>query len=113
MKIAFSIHEVSRFTGVPAHTIRFWEKDFYLYIRPAKTPGGQRRYCTRDIEIIKRIKRLRYENKYTISGTIDELERTGVRTTSGLLRAEEDNDSKIMPSPNSTDRLVEVGAVES
>lgn len=78
-KIAFSINEVSRLTGVPAHTIRFWEKDFNQYVRPAKTPGGQRRYCAGDIEMIKKIKRLRYQNKYTISGTLEELQRTSVR----------------------------------
>ena len=75
MKIAFSINEVSQLTGVPAYTIRFWEKDFNSYIRPAKTPGGQRRYCMRDIKTIKTIKQLRYEDKYTIAGTIKELAR--------------------------------------
>lgn len=74
-KIAFSINDVSQVTGVPSHTIRFWEKDFNLYLRPAKTPGGQRRYCNKDIEIIRTIKHLRYQDKYTIAGTIKELER--------------------------------------
>lgn len=73
MKIIFSINEVSRLTGVPAHTIRFWEKDFNSYLRPAKTPGGQRRYCMRDIETIKRIKQLRYDDRYTIAGTLKEI----------------------------------------
>jgi DNA-binding transcriptional MerR regulator len=75
MKIVFSINEVSQITGVPAHTIRFWEKDFNEYLKPAKTPGGQRRYCARDIEIIKKIKHLRYQEKYTVAGTLKELDR--------------------------------------
>ncbi|MBI5663588.1 MAG: MerR family transcriptional regulator [Nitrospirae bacterium] len=74
-QLVFSIHEVSQLTGVPSHTIRFWEKGFNVHVRPAKTPGGQRRYCNRDIEIIKIIKRLRYQEKYTIAGAIRELER--------------------------------------
>ena len=74
-KLVFTINEVSEMTGVPAHTVRFWEKDFSSYIRPAKTPGGQRRYCLRDVRIIKQIKHLRYQEKYTIAGTLKELER--------------------------------------
>jgi DNA-binding transcriptional MerR regulator len=92
MKIAFSIHEVSELTGVPAHTIRFWEKDFNSYLRPAKTPGGQRRYCARDIETIKRIKCLRYQDKYTISGTIEELEREDKRAFAGVLHTSTKDD---------------------
>jgi DNA-binding transcriptional MerR regulator len=83
-KIAFSINEVSRLTGVPAHTIRFWEKDFNQYVRPAKTPGGQRRYCAGDIEMIKRIRQLRYQDKYTISGTLEELQREDKRGFAGV-----------------------------
>jgi len=73
MKIVFSIQEVSQLTGVPAHTIRFWEKDFNSYLRPAKTPGGQRRYCRRDIEVIRKIKQLRYGQKFTIAGALKEI----------------------------------------
>ncbi|RJR15171.1 MAG: MerR family transcriptional regulator [Nitrospiraceae bacterium] len=82
-KLVFSIHEVSQITGVNAYTIRFWEKDFNEFIKPVRTPGGQRRYCRKDIEFIKRIKHLRYSDKYTISGTIDELEREDRRVRAG------------------------------
>lgn len=74
MKIVFSINEVSQLTGVPAYTIRFWEKDFNAYLRPAKTPGGQRRYCARDIELIKKIRHLRYQDGYTIAGTLNQID---------------------------------------
>jgi len=70
----FSIKEVSEITGVPAHTIRFWEKDFGMYLKPVRTRGGQRRYSSEDIEIIRKIKHYRYEEKYTIAGTINEIE---------------------------------------
>jgi DNA-binding transcriptional MerR regulator len=86
MKIVFSIHEVSQLTGVPAHTIRFWEKDFNAYLRPAKTLGGQRRYCQSDIEVIRRIKQLRYGQKYTIAGALKEI-RDIVKDTSGDLNS--------------------------
>lgn len=86
MKIAFSIHEVSQLTGVPAHTIRFWEKDFNAYLRPAKTPGGQRRYCMRDIEVIRKIKQLRYGQKFTIAGALKEIKYI-VKNISGDLKS--------------------------
>jgi MerR family transcriptional regulator, heat shock protein HspR len=94
-KLVFSIQEVSQITGVHAHTIRFWEKDFHEYLRPAKTPGGQRRYCMRDIDVIKRIKLLRYQDKYTIAGTINELEREDNMISpgvSGLRKKDEGQD---------------------
>ncbi len=71
----YSINEISQITGLPAHTIRFWEKDFSNYLKPFKTPGGQRRYGDGDIETLKKIKHLRYQDKYTIAGTLKELDR--------------------------------------
>lgn len=73
-KLIFTINEVSQITGVPAYTIRFWEKDFNVYLRPVKTPGGQRRYCARDVEMVKKIKHLRCHEKYTIAETINDME---------------------------------------
>jgi DNA-binding transcriptional MerR regulator len=74
-KLAFTINEVSGLTGVPSHTIRFWEKDFTQFLKPARTPGGQRRYCARHIRIITRIRQLRYQEKYTVAGALEELEK--------------------------------------
>lgn len=73
-KRIFSIREASEITAVPTHTIRFWEKDFSTYLKPSRTDGGQRRYSLEDIEIIKKIKHFRYKEKYTIAGTINELQ---------------------------------------
>ncbi len=64
-------------TGVPAHTIRFWERDFGAFLRPSRTAGRQRRYGPADIEVIEKIKHLRYEEKYTVAGTVRELARDG------------------------------------
>lgn len=70
----FLIKEVSEITGVPSHTIRFWEKDFGTYLKPERTTGGQRRYSDKDIEVIEQIRRFRYEQQYTITGTINQME---------------------------------------
>ncbi|HID30684.1 MAG TPA: MerR family transcriptional regulator [Desulfobacterales bacterium] len=63
-----SIKEASRLTGVPAYTLRFWEKEFQDFLRPPRTPGGQRRFDKKSLEMIQRIKHLVDEEKYSIAG---------------------------------------------
>ena len=57
----FSIGRVSKETGLPASTIRFYEKEFSGYLRLTKTPGGHRRFTARDVEKLKRLHRLTHE----------------------------------------------------
>lgn len=54
----FTISEVAKLTGVPAHTLRSWEKDFKEVFKPQRTVGGQRRYNWDNIETVTRIKDL-------------------------------------------------------
>ncbi len=63
----FRIGEVCKFSGLPAHTLRYWESEFPL-LKPKKTTTGQRIYQRQDLEIIFWIKHLLYEQKYTIDG---------------------------------------------
>ncbi|MGQ9744998.1 MAG: MerR family transcriptional regulator [Dissulfurimicrobium sp.] len=62
----YRIGDVSRMTGVDAHILRYWEKEF-RNIRPHRV-ARQRLYRLEDIELIKRIKELLYEKGYTIAG---------------------------------------------
>lgn len=62
-----TIGEVSQITLVSKHTLRYWEREFNL-LRPIRKSSGQRRYCTKEVELIFRIKDLLYNKKYTISG---------------------------------------------
>lgn len=57
----FSIGQVSKETGLPASTIRFYEKEFGGYLRLTKTPGGHRRFTAKDVEKLKRMHRLTHE----------------------------------------------------
>lgn len=57
----FSIGQVSKETGLPASTIRFYEKEFGGYLRLAKTPGGHRRFTAKDVEKLRRLHRLTHE----------------------------------------------------
>ena len=57
----YTIKQVSNLTELPPSTLRFWEKEFPELLTPVRTHGGQRRYRGENINVIKRIKRLRDE----------------------------------------------------
>jgi DNA-binding transcriptional MerR regulator len=71
-KLYYSISEVSDMTGVKPHILRFWEKDFTT-LRPRKNRAGNRAYRERDIRIVLAIRKLLYEEGYTIKGAQDRL----------------------------------------
>lgn len=71
-KLYYSISEVADLTGVKPHILRFWEKDFSV-LRPRKNRAQNRAYRERDIRIVLAIRRLLYEEKYTIKGARDRL----------------------------------------
>lgn len=66
-KLFFKIGEVSRLTDVKAHVLRYWESEFPM-LNPPKNRADQRVYRKKDIELVLLIKRLLYEENYTISG---------------------------------------------
>lgn len=74
-KVFFKIGEVSRITGVPEHTLRYWEEEFGQ-IRPEKTKSGQRLYRRRDIDLLLQIKQLLWEEKFKIAGARQQLKRS-------------------------------------
>jgi DNA-binding transcriptional MerR regulator len=63
-KIYYSLRETETETGVPASTLRFWEKEFEQ-LNPRKDGHGNRYYTLEDQELIKRIKYIRDELKIT------------------------------------------------
>ncbi len=63
----FFIREVSKLVDVKPHTLRYWENEF-KQLRPARRDSGQRKYTKKDIELILEIRRLLYEEKYSIPG---------------------------------------------
>jgi DNA-binding transcriptional MerR regulator len=66
-KSQFRIGEVSRLTATKPFVLRYWETEFPM-LRPAKTPKGHRLYRREDIETIFEIKRLLYDEGFTIAG---------------------------------------------
>jgi DNA-binding transcriptional MerR regulator len=66
-KLYFRIGEVARLCEVPAYVLRFWENEF-PQLKPNKGGTGQRLYRRRDVEMALRVKRLLYDEGYTIPG---------------------------------------------
>ena len=66
-KLYFRIGEVATLCHLPAYVLRFWESEF-PQLKPVKSSTGQRMYRKRDVEFVVRIKRLLYENGFTIAG---------------------------------------------
>ena len=78
-KIYYSIREVSEITGVEAHVLRFWEKEFPM-LRPRRGRSGNRTYKDRDIEIVQEIRHLLWDQKFTIRGACEQLRKNRKRT---------------------------------
>ncbi len=65
---AVSISAASAITGVEVHTLRYWEREFFEYLHPLRTEGGQRRYRPEDIQVLFTIKRLLRDEMFSIAG---------------------------------------------
>jgi DNA-binding transcriptional MerR regulator len=62
-----TISEVASELDVPQHVLRFWESKF-SQVRPLKRGGGRRYYRPEDIDLLRRIRTLLYDDGYTIKG---------------------------------------------
>ena len=71
-KLYYSISEVSKITSLKQYVLRFWETEF-PDLKPAKNRAGNRIYRLSDIKLIFLIKKLLYEDKYTIEGARQKL----------------------------------------
>ena len=66
-KLFYKIGEVSRIVGAESYVLRYWETEF-PFLSPRKSKSGQRIYTKKDVDLILQIKKLLYEEKYTIDG---------------------------------------------
>ncbi|MGD0306265.1 MAG: MerR family transcriptional regulator [Candidatus Acidiferrales bacterium] len=66
-KTLFRIGEVSRITNTKTFVLRYWETEFPM-LQPVKSPSGHRLYRREDIDTVNEIKRLLYEEGFTIVG---------------------------------------------
>ncbi len=66
-KLYFRIGEVAALCRLPAYVLRFWETEF-PQLKPVKSSTGQRMYRKRDVESVVKIKKLLYDDGFTIAG---------------------------------------------
>ncbi|MBT8336679.1 MAG: MerR family transcriptional regulator [Gemmatimonadetes bacterium] len=79
-KAYYSIGEACDITGLKPHVLRYWESQFKV-LSPTKNRAGNRVFRPKDIELVILVKKLLYEEKYTIEGArqrLLELRQAGV-----------------------------------
>ncbi len=80
IKLFYKIGEASRITKLEPYVLRYWETEF-PFLKPKKGNSGQRLYQKKDIEIILEIKRLLYNEKFTIEGVRRKLTKSYLRVS--------------------------------
>jgi DNA-binding transcriptional MerR regulator len=73
-----TISEVAEQLDLPQHVLRFWETRF-VQIKPLKRGGGRRYYRPQDVDLIKGIRHMLYDQGYTIKGVQKLLRDNGVQ----------------------------------
>jgi DNA-binding transcriptional MerR regulator len=68
----FAISEVSYLCGVKAYVLRYWEQEF-PQLKPVKRRGNRRYYQLQDILLVRQIRKLLYEDGFTIEGARSQL----------------------------------------
>ena len=63
----YRIGEVSRLTALKPFVLRYWETEFPM-LQPVKAPSGHRLYRQEDVDLVLKIKRLLYDEGFTIAG---------------------------------------------
>ena len=91
-KLYYRIREVCEIVGVEAHVLRYWETEFSV-LSPPKNRSGQRTYRPKDIEILLRIRKLLYEDGFTIAGARKQL-------SAGMPKGLNPRESAYAPSRN-------------
>jgi DNA-binding transcriptional MerR regulator len=76
-----TISEVAESLNLPQHVLRFWESRF-PQIKPLKRGGGRRYYRPDDVELLRIIKQLLYDEGYTIKGVQRLFKEQGARAVS-------------------------------
>lgn len=81
-----TISEAGEEAGLPPHVLRFWESKF-AQLKPVKRAGGRRMYRRQDVQLLKGLRRLLYDDGYTIKGAQKYLREHGVASVAALAEA--------------------------
>ena len=96
-KNLFRIGEVSRLTATKQFVLRYWETEFPM-LQPVKSPKGHRLYRREDIETVFVIKRLLYDEGFTIAGARRHLRDQGVEPNGSSSEPATPEDHPAQPS---------------
>ena len=95
----YRIGEVSRLAQLKPFVLRYWETEFPM-LEPVKSPSGHRMYRQEDVDLVFKIKRLLYDEGFTIAGA-----RRHLRENGSASAASESAPSHPTQSENAADLL--------
>ncbi len=98
----YRIGEVSRLTDLQPFVLRYWESEFTM-LEPVKSPSGHRLYRQEDVDMVFKIKRLLYDEGFTIAGARRHLREQGGGDSNG--DGEEDIDAGAVPAADASQLL--------
>lgn len=111
-----TISEAAEELSLPQHVLRFWETRFSS-IKPLKRGGGRRYYRPEDVQLLKGIRHLLYDQGFTIKGVQRILKDKGTRFVIGIgegnpvgalaRHPSEDEDAALVSDPNANSALDE------
>ena len=97
----FTISKTAEIIGVQSHVLRFWEKKFSS-INPKKNLTGRRFYSSNDIKTLLIIKKLLYEDGFTIKGAISVIDK---KNSKDMKNIDDDKNNKL----NKSIKLIQQG----
>lgn len=89
-KLFFKIGEVAHLIGAKTSVLRFWETEFD-FLKPEKTSTGQRLYTKKEVTLILEVKRLLYDEKFTIEGVKKRISSRGKLLVEDTIPANQDD----------------------
>ena len=110
-----SINDVSKRLDVPAHTLRYWEKQFPVAIRPTTGAGGRRYYRAETVEKLIVIRDLLYTHGMTIAGVKKLLRDGNLPTSVDEVLVDAQGEPNFVPTPenNNSDIDLAISLLES
>ena len=79
----FTISKTAKIIGVQSHVLRFWEKKFSS-INPKKSLSGRRFYSSDDIQTLLMIKKLLYDDGFTIKGAVSIIDKNNLQNVENV-----------------------------
>ncbi|MCX6141461.1 MAG: MerR family transcriptional regulator [Candidatus Kapabacteria bacterium] len=111
-KLYHSITEAAKIIGEEQHVLRYWEREF-SQLRPQKNRAGNRVYTRRDLAILRVIKGLLRDERYTVAGAREFLKQQGLPENVESISVEELTTDGSEVAPNVVKRSTEQPEVDS